>query len=310
VTPGGEAPVVLIGANGQLGSDLVREFESKERPLVAMTRADIELRDHEQVAEALEAVRPSVIVNTAAFHKVEACEADVEQAFAVNCIAVRNLALVADRLGSRLVHLSTDYVFDGESDVPYTDEAAPNPINAYGTSKAAGEFFIRGLCRRHLIVRTSGLYGLAGSSGKGGNFIQTMLKLGRQQGVVSVVTDQVLSPTYTLDLARLIWRLVEADSQGLFHATNSGSCSWYEFARTIFELSGVPAEVRPVTTASMGAAVRRPRYSVLANGELENAGFGVMRPWREALADYLQAAGAAVSQGPAPQGAGVNSAEN
>jgi dTDP-4-dehydrorhamnose reductase len=113
-----------------------------------------------------------------------------------------------------------------------------------------------------------------------------------------------------LDLARLIWRLVEAGSQGLFHATNSGSCSWYEFARTIFELSGVPAEVRPVTTASMGAAVRRPRYSVLANGELENAGFGVMRPWREALADYLQAAGAAVSLGPAPQGAGVNSAEN
>lgn len=307
---GGEAPVVLIGANGQLGSDLVRAFESNARPLVAMTRADVELRDHEQVAHVLEALHPSVIVNTAAFHKVEACETDVELALAVNSIAVRNLALVADRLGSRLVHLSTDYVFDGESDVPYTEDVAPNPINVYGTSKAAGEFFIRSLCRRHLIVRTSGLYGLAGSSGKGGNFIQTMLRRGREQGVVSVVTDQVLSPTYTLDLARLIWRLVEAEAEGLFHATNSGSCSWHEFAGSIFELSGVPAEVKPVTTASMGATVRRPHYSVLANRRLDNGGFGIMRPWREALADYLQAAGAALGQGPEPQRAGVKSAKN
>jgi dTDP-4-dehydrorhamnose reductase len=310
VSSGGRAPVVLIGANGQLGSDLAREFQSNQRPLVAMSRAEIELRDHKQVAHALEALRPSVIVNTAAFHKVEACEADVEQAFAVNCIAVRNLALVADRLGSRLVHLSTDYVFDGESDVPYTEESTPNPINAYGTSKAAGEFFIRSLCRQHLIVRTSGLYGLAGSSGKGGNFVQTMLRLGRDQGAVSVVTDQVLSPTYTLDLARTIWRLVAANAQGLFHVTNSGSCSWNEFARSIFEMSAVPAEVRPVTTASMGAAVRRPRYSVLASRKLDNIGFGVMRPWREALADYLLAAGAAVSQEAAPQRAGVKSAKN
>ena len=303
-------PVLLIGANGQLGSDLCREFKLVDSRLVQMTRADLELRNHDQVANVLETVRPRVIINTAAFHKVEACESDVEQAFAVNCIAVRNLALVADRLGACLVHLSTDYVFDGKSVVPYEEKVAPNPINAYGTSKAAGEFFVRSLCRKHLIVRSSGLYGLAGSSGKGGNFIQTMLRLGRQQGVVSVVTDQVLSPTYTLDLARMIWRLIEIEAQGLFHVTNSGSCSWYEFARSIFALSGVQAEVRPIRTDSMATGVRRPSYSVLANSQLEKSGFGPVRPWVEALEDYLQSAGALVGSGTGPLPEEMKSAKN
>jgi len=303
-------PVLLIGANGQLDSDLLHEFGLVGTKIVPMTRADLELRNHGQVAHVLETVRPSVVVNTAAFHKVEACESDPEQAFAVNCLAVRNLALVANRLDTHLVHLSTDYVFDGESSVPYGENAAPNPINVYGASKAAGEFFVRNLCRRHLIVRTSGLYGLAGSSGKGGNFIQTMLRLGRERGSVSVVTDQVLSLTYTADLARMIWRLVDLEAQGLFHVTNSGSCSWFEFARCIFALSGVQSEVVPITTASMAATVRRPSYSVLANRQLEKSGLGPMRPWVEALADYKQTAGAMVGSGPEPLPEEVKSAKD
>lgn len=254
-----------------------------------MTRHDIELRDHEQVARTLEAMRPSVIVNTAAFHKVEACESDVDQSFQVNCIGVRNLAIVAERIGALLVHMSTDYVFDGESPTSYTESAPPNPINVYGASKAAGEFFVRNLCSRHLIVRTSGLYGVAGSSGKGGNFVETMLRLGREQGRVSVVTDQTLSPTYTSDLADMIWRLVEGEALGLYHVTNSGACSWYEFACAIFEVSGAAVEVRPIDTAASGASVRRPRRSVLANERLAEEGIGLMRPWRDALASYLAA---------------------
>jgi dTDP-4-dehydrorhamnose reductase len=287
MTPTPRPAVVVIGANGQLGSDLCQQFASHERRLVALTRSDLELRDEDQVSRTLEEIKPAVIVNTAAFHKVEACETDVEQAFQVNCIAVRNLALVADRLGARLVHLSTDYVFDGASDSPYPEEAAPNPINVYGASKVAGEFFVRNMCRRHLIVRSSGLYGAAGSSGKGGNFVQTMLRLGRERGTVSVVTDQVLSPTYTVDLAKMIWTLVEAEAEGLFHVTNSESCSWYEFARTIFELSGMTVDVRPIPTDTTGTSVRRPRQSVLANSHLESGGFGSLRPWRQALASYL-----------------------
>jgi dTDP-4-dehydrorhamnose reductase len=310
VKPGDTSPIVLVGANGQLGSDLCAELGSEMRNLVALTHHDLELRNHDQVAQTMERLRPGIIVNTAAFHKVEACEEDVEQAFAVNCIAIRNLARVADRLGSYLVHISTDYVFDGESGVPYSEDATPNPINAYGVSKAAGEFFVRNSCRRHLIVRTSGLYGVAGSSGKGGNFIQTMLRLGRRDGVVSVVTDQVLSPTYTLDLARMIWRLVRAEAQGIFHVTNAGSCSWFDFAKLIFKLSELPAEVLPITTDSMGATVKRPRYSVLASTRLGAGGFGSMRPWSQALADYLEATGTTVGEAPGNSSIGVKSAKN
>jgi len=282
-------PAVVLGANGQLGSDLCRTVDRESFTLGAMTREDIEVRDHPSVAAVLESLQPTVIINTTAFHKVEACETDVEQAFDVNCIAVRNLALVADRLGARLVHFSTDYVFDGTAGHPYPETAAPNPLNAYGASKTTGEFFVRALCRDHLIIRTSGLYGVAGSSGKGGNFVQTMLQLGRERGEVSVVTDQVLSPTFTLDLAQKVWQLVAADVQGTIHVTNSGSCSWYEFARAIFELSDMAVAVHPINTASSGSPVRRPPFSALANARLEAEGLGTLRPWKEALVDYLQA---------------------
>jgi dTDP-4-dehydrorhamnose reductase len=234
-------------------------------------------------------------VNTAAFHKVEACETDPEQAFAVNCLAVRNLASVADRIGACLVHISTDYVFDGEADTPYPESAMPNPINTYGASKAAGEFFVRNFCRRHLLVRTSGLYGLSGSSGKGGNFVQTMLRIARERGEVSVVNDQTLSPTFTLDLARKIRLLIDDGAEGLFHVTNGGFCSWHEFARAIFALTGQSVETRAVSTSSMGATVKRPRFSALANNKLEDSGFGRLRPWGDALASYLEAIGYAVA---------------
>jgi dTDP-4-dehydrorhamnose reductase len=290
-------PVVVIGANGQLGSDLCSTFDPGSAPLVALTHEDIELRDHAKVAAVLESLEPKVIVNTAAFHQVEACETEVDQAFAVNCIAVRNLALAADRLGARLVHFSTDYVFDGEAGHPYAETATPNPVNAYGASKAAGEFFVRALCRDQLIIRTSGLYGLAGSSGKGGNFVQTMLRLGRERGEVSVVTDQVLSPTFTLDLAQKAWQLVASDVRGTVHVTNAGWCSWYEFAKAIFEFSDMDVLVRPIDTVSSGSPVRRPPFSALANARLETEGLGTLRSWREALAGYLHAAAQPVAVG-------------
>jgi dTDP-4-dehydrorhamnose reductase len=282
------APILLLGANGQLGSDLRKESGS-DRELVSVTRAELDFTDRRRVAEVLRQTRPEVIVNTAAFINVETSEVEVEAAFAVNAVAVRHLAIEADAIGACLVHISTDYVFDGTSSVPYPEGAPTGPLNVYGNSKLAGEFFVRALCRRHLIVRSSGLYGLAGSSGKGGNFVRTMLRLGKEKGEVSVVTDQVLTPTNTKDLAGMIWRLVDGGAQGVLHVTNSGSCTWNDFARAIFELSHMNVPVHPTDSASVGSKARRPAYSVLDNSRLEREGYGVMRPWREALASHLEA---------------------
>lgn len=282
-------PTLLIGANGQLGSDLRRELSLSNRPVVALTHADLEICDHSKVRHVLKFYDPDVVINTAAFHKVEACEEDPGRAFAVNTVAVRNLTLACNIVEARLVQLSTDYVFDGAAASPYREDAAVNPVNVYGASKAAGEFFVRNFGRRHLLIRTSGLYGVAGSSGKGGNFVQTMLRLGRERGVVSVVTDQTLSPTYTHDLAGMIRHLVDSNAQGLFHVTNSGSASWYEFSQAIFDFSAMDVEVRPVLTETQSSPVRRPKYSVLANVSLLESGFQPMRPWREALQSYLGA---------------------
>jgi dTDP-4-dehydrorhamnose reductase len=281
--------VLVIGANGQLGGDL--RSSSADRKVVPITRNELDIRDDRRIVEVLRELRPAVIVNTAAFVNVELCEVEVEAAYAVNAHAVRNLAIEADKIGAHLVHISTDYVFDGASRVPYVEDAPTDPLNVYGRSKLEGEAHVRALCRRHLIVRSSGLYGVAGSSGKGGNFVRTMLRLGKEKGEVSVVTDQVLTPTNTADLAKAVWWLIDREAQGVFHVTNAGSSSWFEFARAIFELRGLDVAVHPTDSATLGYKARRPAYSVLDNGKLMRAGYDQMRPWREALASHLESLG-------------------
>lgn len=281
--------IVITGANGQLGSDLCRHYLGLGAPeIVQLRRRDLDLCEHGEVSDFFESIRPDVVINTAAFHKLEQCEEEPGTAFAVNCHAVRNLAQVCSQIDAHLVHVSTDYVFGGVQKNPYTEDAPLNPQNVYGVSKMAGEFFVKNLAPKHTIIRTSGLYGVSGASGKGGNFVETMLRLGRERGTVSVVNDQTLSPTYTADLAWAIAELVEHEAKGVFHVTNSSCCSWYEFAKAIMELSGVDADVLPTTTAEFSSTVPRPSYSVLSNRRLKEIGIGPLRPWREALKAYLQ----------------------
>lgn len=281
--------IIIIGANGQLGSDLVKALADHE--LIPLTHADIEVTDEGQVQATLARHKPDVVINTAAFHQVDVCEREVERAFRVNAFGPRLLALACREHDAALVHISTDYVFGGDATrrTPYVESDCPAPINVYGLSKLAGEHFIRYLWPRHFIVRTSGLYGLAGSSGKGGNFVEGRLKQAREGRPIRMVADQVLTPTYTVDLARAIRRLIETEHYGLYHITSAGQCSWYEFTAKILELTGLQVELTPQTTAESGAAARRPAYSVLENAALKAIGLDDMRPWQEALADYLRA---------------------
>ena len=280
--------IAVIGANGQLGNDLVVAFSDNGDAVCGLSHAEIDIADAQSVTRALEGIRPEAIVNTAAMHHVENCEREPEKALAVNALGARNLAMVARDLGAVLMHVSTDYVFDGSKGSPYREEDTPRPLNAYGISKLAGEHFVRATTPRHFVIRTSGLYGKSPCRAKGGlNFIELMLKLARERGEVKVVDSEVVSPTSTAELALQIVRLSRSDSFGLYHATAEGSCSWYEFAREIFALTGTAVRLKVASPDEFPAKVPRPKYSVLENAALKSRGLNVFKPWQDALRTYL-----------------------
>ena len=284
--------VAVIGANGQLGTDLCWALHNFD--IIPFTDVDIEISDMSSVKEAVPKHKPAIIINTAAYVRVDDCEDEKDKAFSVNALGARNVAVVAQELGARIVHISTDYVFGGEVEprtTPYTEFDTPIPLSIYGKSKLAGENLVRHLCLRHFIIRPSGLFGVAGSCGKGGNFIETMLKLAKERDELRVVSDQVFSPTYTRDLAQKITQLMTTDYFGIFHITNKGDCSWYEFTTKILKLAGLKTPVVPITSDQYPQKARRPCYSVLDNYHLRLLGMDDMRPWQEALKDYLVARG-------------------
>lgn len=277
--------IALIGATGQLGTELCQTLEQAD--LIPLTHQDIEVTNPCSVFGALAAIQPGVVINTAAFHQVDRCEENPWHALEVNTLGAHHVAQVARSLGARVVFLSTDYVFSGDACHPYQETDSPCPINVYGASKLAGERLVLASAPDNLVIRTSGLYGHAGPSGKGSNFVELMRRLGREQGEVTVVTDQVLSPTFATDLARAIAALIAAGGQGVVHLTNAGACSWWQFATTIFELLDMDVQVNPTSSNAYGARAARPQYSALANNALADYGLRPLRPWREALAAYL-----------------------
>jgi dTDP-4-dehydrorhamnose reductase len=279
--------ILLLGAGGQLARELVRELAGET--LTPVAHAQLDIRDHSGVEALIEQTRPECIINTAAFHRVDDCEDHPELARAVNVEAVRHLAHAAERAGALLVQLSTNYVFDGRTTQPYAEDAAPNPVSVYGRSRLEGERAAREESSRVLIVRTCGLYAAGGSRSKhGGNFVEMMLHLAAERKAIRVVNDQRCTPTRARDLAAWLADLVRAQTTGLFHVTNSGACSWYEFAQEIFRLSGVKPDLRAVSSAEFGARAPRPAYSVLENRALRTAGYAPLPPWPEALACYLR----------------------
>jgi dTDP-4-dehydrorhamnose reductase len=276
----------VLGAAGQLGRDLCPRLAGD---VIALTRARADLTQPEMVRAVLTALRPDVVVNCAAYNFVDRAESEPEAAFAVNAWAVRHLAGICRDLDCALAHFSTNYVFGLETarDTPYREADAPGPVSVYGLSKLAGEYFVRALCPQHFVIRTCGLYGVWGSGGKGTNFVELMLHLAGQGKPLRVVADQVCSPSYTVDIATATAALVPTGRYGLYHLTNTGSCSWYELARRIFETAQVRADLSPVTSSEYGAAARRPNYSVLAAGAYAALGLPCLRPWQEALGVYL-----------------------
>ncbi len=278
--------IALIGANGQLGQDLLPALGNHD--VTPLTRRDFDVTDHARSRAVLADLRPDAIVNTTAYHRVDDCESEPRLAYDVNVLAVLNLVRVANDLGVLLVHLSTDYVFDGKTDRPYTEESEPFPLSVYGNSKYAGELLVRSMSRKYFIIRSCGLYGKAGSHGKGGNFVENMLAKAQRGEMIRVVDDQVVTPTYTVDLANQIAKVIGTAGYGLYHMTNEGACTWYEFARAIFDLSGLKAVVQPTTSDLYKAPAIRPRYSVLENAHLKRLGINQMRHWREALSAYLK----------------------
>jgi dTDP-4-dehydrorhamnose reductase len=280
--------IVVIGANGQLGSDLVAAFSESGDAVRALTHSDIEIAELDLASNVLGVIQPQVIVNTAALHNVEHCEREPAKAFAVNALGAKNLAVVARVLGAVLVHVSTDYVFDGSKGSPYIEEDNPRPLNAYGITKLAGEHFIRSTTDKHFVIRTSGLYGKSPCRAKGGlNFIELMLKLAKERKEIRVVDSEVITPTSTAQLAQQIVQLSHSEFYGLYHATAEGSCSWYEFAQEIFALTGTSVRLNVAAPDEFPSKVARPKYSVLENVALKNRGLNAFKPWQDGLRKYL-----------------------
>jgi dTDP-4-dehydrorhamnose reductase len=284
--------IALIGADGQLGSELLKLL-ARQGQVIPLYYPGFDITRTQEMRRVLGSLRPELVINTAAFHRVDECEDDPRASFLVNAIAVRDLALTSRELDCVLVHFSTDYVFDGQKGSPYGEDDAPAPLNVYGTSKLAGEFFIRGLLERYFVVRTCGLYGLAGSREKGYNFVDRMLALAGEGKTIRVVNDQWVTPTSAAELAERVDELIHTPHYGFFHLTSEGECTWFEFALEIFRLAGMKPRLEPTDSRSYGARARRPRYSVLENKRAKELGLKGMSLWPVALKDYLKKKGVA-----------------
>lgn len=280
--------IAVIGANGQLGSDLVETCLSRGHEVVALTHEEIQVEDESSVRSVLLGSKPDVVLNTAASHNVPRCEQDPAKSFAVNALGAWYVARTMQELGGTAVYYSTDYVFDGEADVPYAEAVAPGPVNVYGATKLAGEHLTLAYCRKGIVARVSAIYGRVPCRAKGGNFVTTMVKAAAERPVVRVVNDEIVSPTPTEAVAERSLDLLNAGATGLFHMAGSGQASWYEFARVIFDRLGLSTPLEACSVAEFPSPVRRPLRSALVNARLRESGFAPMPDWRAGVEEFLR----------------------
>lgn len=278
---------IVLGSRGQLGVELVRELESRGYRVWGFDRPELDITDRRAVEQQIPALDPQVVFNAAAYNQVDVAEEEPEAAYAVNALAVRNIALACRQTGALLVHYSTDYVFDGTAGRPYTEEDWPHPLGAYAVSKLAGEFYAKAYLDRWIIIRTSGVYGPGGLHTPRGNFIELMLRLAGEGKPIRVVQDHIASPTYAPALAARSVDLVERGLLGLFHIGGGTPISWFDWARMIFEAAGVQAELRPTNEQEYRTAARRPKFSALSNSKIERLGLAPMPPLEDALRSYM-----------------------
>ena len=282
--------VALIGANGQLGSDIASHFSQCDDryQLTSLTRADIDITQPEAVHQVLTSQKFDIVINSAAYVRVDDCEQEVETAFNVNAIAALNIARACRQIEALSVYISTDYVFRGDLPDPYIESDIPEPINIYGTSKLTGEQLVRQTAPRSLILRISSVFGKAGASGKGGNFVETIIKKAKAGDPIKVVNDIFMSPTYTYDAARLLDKLVQAGTTGIIHGANAGQCSWYEFAKEALSLANISHPIESIPSSAFPTKAVRPMNSAIASTRLDDITTLKIRSWQEAIASYIQ----------------------
>ena len=280
--------IIVTGATGQLGSDICSELSAAGDEVRGLSHSDLELNDFDAVRKYLVSIQPDVIVNTAAYHNVELCETNPEEAGHLNAELPALLATLSNEIKFKLIHISTDYVFDGAKNAPYSEKDKANPLNNYGRTKLQGEEAIASIGSDYIIMRVSAIYGINPCRAKNGlNFIRLMLKLANEKGEVTVVNDEFVSPTATQNIAEQIRACLQHDIKGLVHATSEGSCTWYEFAKEIFEYSKTPVTLHKAIPSTTPPKVMRPKYSVLENSVLKESGINRMKHWKDSLHTYL-----------------------
>ncbi|MCC0648007.1 dTDP-4-dehydrorhamnose reductase [Clostridioides sp. ZZV15-6598] len=281
--------ILITGSNGQLGRELVNQLESINQSIkqpkydvLPTTRDDLDISNQTNVDSFIAYNKPDVIINCAAYTKVDACEDNIETAYKINALGARNLAIASEKVNAKLVHISTDYVFNGLSKNPYREDNKIEPNSVYGNSKLMGEKFVEQFSHKYFILRTAWLYG------DGNNFVNTMIRLSKENKEVNVVDDQFGSPTSTVDLAKVIINIMETEHYGVYHATCKGECSWYNFAKKIFELKNIDIKVNPIKSKDFKCKAKRPPYSVLDNFMLRLIGLNSFRNWEESIEEYLK----------------------
>ncbi|MDW8799684.1 dTDP-4-dehydrorhamnose reductase [Clostridium sp. A1-XYC3] len=287
--------IIVAGSSGQLGTEIISGFKKgiseigeiskkyRKSEIIGINSRDIDISNLDKVLQYIEHAKPNIIINTAAYTNVDGCEENSDMAFKVNSLGARNLAVAAEKVGAKLIHISTDYVFDGSSNIPYKEYDITKPVSVYGKSKLLGEKYVQDFCSKYFIVRTAWLYG-----DEGKNFVKTILKAAREKGYLEVVNDQRGNPTNVEDLAYHILKIALTDEYGIYHCTGNGECSWYEFACKIVEYAEIDCVVKPITSDKLDRKARRPSYSCLDNMMLRCTVGDETRNWNEALKSFIK----------------------